>query len=891
MTSDLGAEGWRRVEDVLDAALARAPGDWDAVLDEHCGDDALLRAEVKSLLRRKEQAEAFLSEPPSAAAAAALQDSAGRRRARHADGGGRRVGAYRLVREIGRGGMARVFLAERAEGGFVHHVALKLLRPGLDTDVDHARFRAERQILASLSHPNIARLLDGGATPDGLPYFVLEHIDGQPIDVHLEERNATVEERVRLFLTVCEATQYAHRNLVVHRDLKPSNILVDRDGTVKLLDFGLAKHPPPAGAVGPISRATRRWMTPEYAAPEQIRGGQSTTLTDVYQLGAVLYELLTGEPPFAGYCVTLPAFERAILKDQPEAPSAMAARKGMGERAKALRGDLDAIVLKALRKEPDERFDSVDAFERDLRAALAGAPVQARRNTTSYRLRRFVHRHRVETVATVSVVLAVLSGLAVSISLARRAAAERDRASAASREATAISSFLINLFDASDPAGTGGGKITASELVRRAADRAGGLHAPPTVQAGLLEVTARLYHSLGEYRAETETLHRALALRRRPGGGSSLEIAGVYQQLGRALVAAGRFAPADSAVRRALALQEAVLGPRDRVVASTLLQLAGVTVFLGDLGTAERTTLRALSISRGSSGQNDSATAHAHLMLGSVQQRQGRFTEAEGEYRLARDGYAGSVGPENPEVAQSIMHIGYVIQNDPARLEEADSLFQRALEIRRKAFGENHPIVAATLNDIADLRLSRGDTATSLPLARQSFVITQKVYGPDHPLAASAMQQMANIYARAGRLDLAEPLMRTAVPMMRRIRGDDHASVASSEIDLARIMIDRGGYVDAQPLVDDALRIQRLAFGHDHPVTARSEAVLGRLRARTGDIAGGDSLLRRSLAIIERHSGREQPDAREIFRWLAELETARGRPAEAARYRHFAGRR
>jgi len=309
--SEIGADRWRRIEDILDVALARAPSDWDRVLSEFCGDDVELRAEVEALLRQSDKAAGFLDEPPAAAAAAAIQETKARRRASGQRVEGRRIGAYRLVREIGRGGMARVFLAERADGGFVHRVALKLLRPGLDTDVDHARFRAERQILASLAHANIARLLDGGATDDGLPYFVLEYVDGKPIDEYLNERQASVEERVRLFLTVCEATQHAHRNLVVHRDLKPSNILVDRDGVVKLLDFGLAKYPLPPGGLGPVSRATRRWMTPEYAAPEQIRGAPSTTLTDVYQLGAVLYELVTGEPPFAGYCVTLPAFERA----------------------------------------------------------------------------------------------------------------------------------------------------------------------------------------------------------------------------------------------------------------------------------------------------------------------------------------------------------------------------------------------------------------------------------------------------------------------------------------------------------------------------------------------------------------------------------------------------
>jgi serine/threonine-protein kinase len=888
MRSEIGAERWRRIEEILDAALAHDPADWNALLDERCAGDVALRSEVESLLQQSDKAASFLAEPPAAVAAAVVQESGAHAPGTHVVG--RRVGAYRLVREIGRGGMARVFLAERAEGDFTHHVALKLLRPGLDTDVDHARFRSERQILASLNHPNIARLLDGGATEDGLPYFVLEYINGKPIDVYLSERSASVEERVRLFLTVCEATQYAHRNLVVHRDLKPSNILVDADGTARLLDFGLAKFPLASGSPGQVSRATRRWMTPEYAAPEQIRGGPATTLTDVYQLGAVLYELLTGEPPFAAYCVTLPAFERAILDDQPEPPSAIAARKGMLEVARALRGDLDAIVLKALRKEPDERFDSVDAFERDLRASLSGHAVQARRNTTSYRMRRFVRRRRVETIATVSVVLAILTGLVVSITMARRAAAERDRTAIASHEATAISSFLINLFDATDPAANGT-QITALDLVRRAAERADALGGQPLAQAGMLEVTARLYHSLGDYRAEMATLERALAVREAGGRESTPDIAAVHQQLARAFVAEGRYAAADSAVRRALTIQETVLGPRNPLVASTLLQLASVSVFLGNLHVAENAGRRALSISQSAGGSNDSATAHAHLIVGSTLQRQGRFDEAEAEYRHAWDIYAASPGGDAAEVAQSIMHVGYVLQNLPRRLGEVDSLFRLALEIRRAAFGESHPLVAATLSDMADLRLSMADTATGLELARQSFAIRQRIYGPNHPLAVTSIQEMANTYARAGRLDLAEPLMRSVVPMQRRIRGNDHATVASAEIDLAKIMIDRGEFGGAKPFVDDALRIQRGALGPRHPTTARSEAVFGRLLMRTGHLMQADSVLRQSLGIIEPYSGPEHSDTREIFGWLAELETARGHPAGAARYRSQAERR
>jgi serine/threonine protein kinase len=389
---DLGR--WRQMQEVLDVALESDPASWPSILDESCSADPELRREVEALLARLGTAEGFLDSPPAALAAALVAEAREQSSAETYED--RRIGPYRIVRQIGRGGMARVFLAERADGHFEQRVALKLLRPGLDSEIDQERFRAERQILASLNHAHIARLLDGGVTGDGQPYLVLEHVEGQPIDVFCEQRALSVRQRLELFLTVAGATQAAHRSLVVHRDLKPSNILVSVDGVVKLLDFGLAKllEPGVGSDRSPATRTGQRWMTPEYAAPEQIRGEPITTLTDVYQLGAVLYQLLTRQLPFAACRHPVANLEAAVLQEDPAPPSAVVATAN-AEHGRLLRGDLDAIVLKAMRKEPEERYGSPDELARDIGRHLRGEPVLAQRQTAAYRARRFVRRHRV----------------------------------------------------------------------------------------------------------------------------------------------------------------------------------------------------------------------------------------------------------------------------------------------------------------------------------------------------------------------------------------------------------------------------------------------------------------------------------------------------------------
>ena len=471
-------------------------------LEQVTTEDAALGKELSSLLAAHESSpdyfERLAAAVPSAYAAVLDATPATARWE------GRRIGAYRLVREVGRGGMSRVFLAERADGQFEQHVALKLLRPGFDTDIDVGHFRAERQILASLNHPNIARLMDGGLTADALPYLVLEYVDGSPVDRYCQTRALTTRQRLDLFLTITDAVEYAHRNAVVHRDLKPSNILVTADGAVKLLDFGLAKlleQDQPGGT--PATLTTYRWMTPEYAAPEQILGAAITPRTDVYQLGAVLYTLVTDRTPFGRHAATLPKLQAAVLTEEHDP---------LGS---AFPADLDAVVSKALRKDPAERYASARELADDIRRYLTGHPVQARRQTLGYSARRFVVRNRLRVAAaagTVLVLIASLTTAGIERARTRRALAVitsrgaiADSMTGVERELLAVSSAAERLTDT----------VAARRLLQRGLTEARARSAQPERRARLLDAVGRIHMKLREHDSAFTRFQDALVIRQR----------------------------------------------------------------------------------------------------------------------------------------------------------------------------------------------------------------------------------------------------------------------------------------------------------------------------------------------------------------------------------------
>jgi len=430
---------WKQIQDIFDSALDKPTADRNAFIDQTCAADASLRDEVLSLIRSFEGHKDFLEQP---IAPLAFSEKPVDRME------GRMLGPYQLTRCIGKGGMGTVYAASRADKEYHKEVAIKLVRQGMDTDDILRRFRQERQVLAGLDHPNIARLLDGGTTEEGLPYLVMEFVEGVTLDRYAESKNLSINDRLKLFCTVCSAVQFAHQNLIVHRDLKPGNIIVGIDGSPKLLDFGIAKLLSPEFMTEgeELTRTDMRPMTPEYASPEQVRGEPITTASDVYALGVILYRLITGCTPYKFKSNTIIDIEKAILDEAPERPSVAVTRmdgklppEGVERARRTLSGDLDMIVLMALRKEPSRRYASAEKLADDIERYLNGLPVSAQNDTVRYRVDKFVRRHKAGVAAASLTAVALIAATIISINFARRANIEREVASSEREKAVSAS--------------------------------------------------------------------------------------------------------------------------------------------------------------------------------------------------------------------------------------------------------------------------------------------------------------------------------------------------------------------------------------------------------------------------------------------------------------------
>jgi serine/threonine protein kinase len=540
-----------RLKEIFHSARELQPGERDAFLTDACGSDAQLRREIEALLESDRAADDFIADPPARLVADAFGGSPDLSEA------GRMIGHYKLIECIGTGGMGAIYLAERADQQFQMQVAIKLIKRGMDTDSILRRFHHERQILASLEHPNIARLLDGGTTEDGVPYFVMEYIEGDRIDRYAEEHRLSISERLELFRQVCGAVSYAHQRLVVHRDLKPSNILVTPAGVPKLLDFGIAKIIQPNDSVEALQTITIvPIMTPEYASPEQIEGAPATTLSDVYSLGAVLYELLAGQPPYRLQGRSPQEIEKAISTAQIEKPSAVVSR---AEDARRLRGDLDNIVRMAMRRETARRYRSVEQFSEDIRRHLAGRPVVAQPDTLSYRSAKFLRRNRLAVSAAALLFLTLVGGIVATTWQAhkarlheQRARAEQARAERRFNEVRKLANSV--LFDYHDaikdlPGATKVRERLVKDGLNYLDSLADDAHGDPDLQREL----AAAYERVGDVRGGAA------------GGGSLGDIAGAIESYTKALrirEALLAVNPNDARARRDLARSHRMLGDR-----------------------------------------------------------------------------------------------------------------------------------------------------------------------------------------------------------------------------------------------------------------------------------------------------------------------------------------
>ncbi len=776
---------WQALSPLLDEALDLPTGARPEWLATVAARDAGLAADLRALL--DEQARVDASGYLEGQMPHRLGEDS------RASLAGQVVGAYRLVSALGHGGMGSVWLAERCDGRFEGRAAVKLLNLALLGRAVEGRFKREGTILARLTHPHIAHLIDAGVTSSGQPYLVLELVDGQHIDRFCADQTLPVDRRLALFLDVLSAVAHAHANLIVHRDLKPSNVLVSAAGQVKLLDFGIAKlvsdeeNWTGTGTEPGTSALTREAgaaMTPQFAAPEQLTEAQVTTATDVYALGVLLYVLLTGRHP-AGDALESPArLIRAIVDEEPlrmsdvvdgpasaaDAQAQHATRCGTtpGRLRRMLRGDLDTIVARAMKKTPAERYGSVAALADDVRRYLDREPIAARPDTLRYRVAKFVGRHTPGVAASVGVAVLVIAMVAFYTT---RLAAERDRAQREATRASRVSEALTGLLMGADPIANRatGENLTARGLIDAGAEQAQkGLMDQPEAQADILTVLGRLYRQFGAYDRAVPLLEQALTSAQKVYGTEHLRVAQALNELGAVLSQKGDFAAAADRLGQALDIRRHLLGNEHADVAVTLVELGRIYQDRGENDRAEPLLREALAIRERVLGLEHGETANSLSGVASV-------------LRLRGD------------------------------LEGARALLDKALDLNTRARGATHPNTGTTLHDLALIAIQQRDYPRATALIERSLDIQRKALGEAHPNVAIGLNALAHIHTAERRYDAAVAALNQALAIARATFGDDHQLVAIYSANLASVHRAGGDAAAAESLLREALRIRRLA--------------------------------------------------------------------------------
>jgi serine/threonine protein kinase/Flp pilus assembly protein TadD len=848
-------ERWERLWTVFHGALERPAGEARAAfLEQICAGDAVLRREAESLIAAHEDAAGALDSPLAAAALAAAELAPGSS-----------LGPYRIERRLGEGGMGIVYEAQQFEP-VRRRVALKLVKLGMNTREVVLRFEAERQALARMEHGSIARVFDAGATPDGRPYFVMERVDGPAITAYCDGERLTLARRLELFVAVCRAVHHAHQKGIIHRDLKASNVLVATEEgrpVPKVIDFGIARAVATPGGATQFTRLGQLIGTPETMSPEQAASSSDVdTRTDIYSLGALLYELACGAPPFELAVVDLTEALRRVREEEPPSPSTRYARLARpaadaiaGRRAtdrsrlaRELAGELDWIVGKAMAKERERRYASAAALADDLERHLAHRPVAAGPPGALYRLGKLVRRHRVETAAAAALLVALVAfGLAMAVQARRLSRAlevqERERATA-----NRVSELLSELLEQSDPAVARGTEPTLREVLDRGAAKvAGELGAEPEIQARLLETIGRVYLNLGRVEAAEPALLRALELRRAIHGPRHEAVAAALFKLGELEVDRARFEAARARAEESLEMRRALLGEEHPAVAESLDLLGQILRQTGDLRRAEALHQRALEIRRKSLPPGDPAIAEGLNYLGIARRWRGDLVGAEAAYRQALEIWRRALGPDHPRVAMAMNNLALTVhvRGDYAA---AERLFAELIPLRRRLLGPTHPDFLVTLANYGKLLHDRRELEAAVAVYEEALAAAPQAYGEVHPQIATMLADSGRILAKLGRGEEALARVERALAMRRKIFGGEHTSVAAALSYRAEIRAARGERQAAARDFAESVALFRRTAGEE-PRTAEALEAAALFALAAADLPAAEAGLREALAI------------------------------------------
>jgi serine/threonine protein kinase len=839
MPAELDSDSWNELSSLLDEAFAIPPEDRAAWLAALKSRNALCHDQLVRLLESDADAESagFLGTLP-------VVDGTGEATEPGAAGSGRipgdRVGPYLLVRELGRGGMGTVWLAERSDGTFKRTVALKLPHLGFRDRALRERFDRERDILAALAHPNIARLYDAGVTADGQPFLALEYVAGLPITDYCNRHRLALRSRIELFLQVLDAAHYAHRNLVVHRDLKPTNVLVDDNGVAKLLDFGIAKLLESGGAPSAASDATQLGghpMTPRYASPEQVEDGHVTTSSDVYSLGIMLYELLCGGLPYRLKHGTRVELQSAIISGDTIPPSRAAELRADSKRlARELRGDLDGVILKAIEKDPARRYPSAESFARDLTRYLRGEAVEARPASTFYRARKFVRRHRIGVGVAASVTLTVLGSLAFSIVQMRAAQRERDRAEH-------VSSFLVDLFKVSDPNEAKGKTVTAREILDRGVAQIDGtLRDEPLVQADLLRTMGDVYQNLGIYGSALPLLEKSLALDRNLRGSDDYETMETINDFATLLQNQGQLEKAEPLFREALERRRRVLGNDHKDTLNAENNLALTLQARGKLVEAEALFRESLAGKRRTLEADDADLLPPINNLANLLKQEGKLAEAKPYLIELLDRARKLLGEDDPHTMTAMSNLGLLLEGE-GNLAEAETHLRKALDGRRRVLGNDHPQTLLSVYFLGDCIRDRGRLAEAEGYLRDGLEGLRRVLGADHPRTLAALNAVGLLRQDQGHLDEAERDLRDALERRRVKLGADHSETIESLRNVGSVLEQEGRLSEAEALDREAVERSRRTLGEDSPTTLNALSTLAGVRMEQGHAGEAEATL------------------------------------------------
>jgi eukaryotic-like serine/threonine-protein kinase len=859
------ASSWSRAQEILDRLLdedpALSPQSLDALRRSLGAEPEPVRVEVESLLPHLQapsrQGGGIADAAPGLLESIAREASATESPTPAQVKAGERLGPWQVIEELGRGGMGVVYLGERADQQFEKRVAIKLLgAPALGAE-SRRRFLRERQILAELDHPSIARLLDGGVTGDGAPYLVMELVEGEPIDRWCDRTAAGVERRLELFLEVCDAVGAAHEKLVVHRDIKPGNILVTESGHVKLLDFGIAGLIEEAGE-SPAATVVNAF-TPEYASPEQVRLERAGIASDVYSLGVLLYVLLAGRPPYETSGLRPSEVERVVCDVEPPPPSTALSEGGrlLGSResvrlARRLRGDLDHVALKALAKEISRRYQSVGELGRDVRRSLQGLPVEARPATLGYRARRFAGRHRLAVAASGAIVLSLVAGLALAASQASRAARERDSAMAEAAKARTVSEFLTDLFDQADPFETDEPNIR-DLLARGEAKIETELRDHPGPRADLLGAMSRAYLGLGDYPAALRLGAQAVELRRASSSRGAAELIEALMDMSDISSSMGDMERATALAREALEL----LGTgesEDPAVGMRVHRSLGRYERSRSLEAADEHVQRAIELQRRLTPVASTFLAVLLHDLGALREQQGQADEGLDLKLEALAMHESESEPGNPVVHQMQSNLAITLAGR-GLLEEAQRLYGSAISGLEARLGPTHPGLVASLTSFGNLLLSHGRFDEAAPLIERAVAIASSSNLARFD-AVGARVNLATLRREQGRLEEALELYRIARQQLRELGiGDDAAPAARVESHIGQTLIRMGRPGEARDRLERALLVQESAPEVRATVVAESQATLGEALCRLDAPGDGLSWIERACSVFARELG------------------------------------